>query len=396
MHFSAHRDLLDNNVSAIVSDGKHGVWVCTDNGATHVGTCVCGATVTENCTPAYTSDNAGNHTFECTTCHYVSASATCTCTRTSNNDGTHTYACDDCDYEYDENCAYTYAPDASNAGKHIGTCDCTYTVTEDCEYDYDKCAKCNYEDGNYHIDSVADLKAFRDEVNAGDDFEGKTVLLEADLDLNNEAWTPIAANVNGTQYFFQGTFDGQGFTISNLNIENVKVEAGLFGYLGVATVKNINITNVKITGNHSAGAIAGTAGYGAVIENCNVKNVEITLTPDYDESYTTSTKYDNGDDAGAIVGVLNGYAHGITSVLNCTAENVTIKGYRDLGGIVGTANASGTSEIKVTGCTVTGLSITVDQTTGYYGDKAANANGDVVGRLIGNVDTTGSTASATI
>lgn len=36
MHFSAHRDLLDNNVSSIVSDGSDGVWVLTDNGATHI------------------------------------------------------------------------------------------------------------------------------------------------------------------------------------------------------------------------------------------------------------------------------------------------------------------------------------------------------------------------
>jgi len=282
---------------------------------------------------------------------------------------------------------------SNNNGTHSRSCACG-SFTEACTYDWDTCTECGYVDGNYHIYTAAELKEFRDAVNAGDDFSGKTVVLEADINLNNENWTPIAANVNGTQYFFQGTFDGQEYTISSLNIENVKVEAGLFGYLGVATVKNINITNVKITGNHSAGAIAGTAGYGAVIENCNVKNVNITLTPDYDDSYTTSTKYDNGDDAGAIVGVLNGYAHGITSVLDCTAENVTIKGYRDLGGIAGTANANG-SEIKVTNCTVTGLSITVDQTTGYYGDKPANANGEVVGRLIGNVDTTGSTASAT-
>lgn len=36
MHFSAHRDLLDNHVSSIVPDGDCGVWVLTDNGATHI------------------------------------------------------------------------------------------------------------------------------------------------------------------------------------------------------------------------------------------------------------------------------------------------------------------------------------------------------------------------
>ncbi len=36
MHFSAKRDLLDNNVSALVSDGANGVWALTDNGASHI------------------------------------------------------------------------------------------------------------------------------------------------------------------------------------------------------------------------------------------------------------------------------------------------------------------------------------------------------------------------
>ncbi|MBR4286562.1 MAG: hypothetical protein IKT55_02520 [Clostridia bacterium] len=36
MHFAARRDLLDNNVSSIVPDDKDGVWVLTDNGATHI------------------------------------------------------------------------------------------------------------------------------------------------------------------------------------------------------------------------------------------------------------------------------------------------------------------------------------------------------------------------
>lgn len=35
MHFAARRDLLDNNVASIVPD-KNGVWVLTDNGATHI------------------------------------------------------------------------------------------------------------------------------------------------------------------------------------------------------------------------------------------------------------------------------------------------------------------------------------------------------------------------
>lgn len=278
--------------------------------------------------------------------------------------------------------SYTTPVNKEN-GTHTMKCSCgAENSAVPCTYDWDTCSVCGYQDGNYYIDTVADLERFREAVNADDDFSGKVVKLTADIDLENAAWTPIGATeADGTHHFFQGTFDGQNNTISNLNVEDVKEDAGLFGYLGTATVQNLELDTVTITGNHSAGAIAGTAGFGAVIQNCDVADVTITLTPDYDEAYDTATKYDNGDDAGAIVGNLNGYQYSATSVIGCSAENVVIHAYRDAGGIVGTANASGYT-LNVTGCSVNGVEITIDQTGATsYGDKAPNAAA-IVGRNI--------------
>ena len=64
----------------------------------------------------------------------------------------------------------------------------------------------------YKIGTLDQLKLFRDAVNAGHSFNGKTVKLTASIDLKNEEWTPIGKN--GAP--FQGTFDGQGNTVSNL------------------------------------------------------------------------------------------------------------------------------------------------------------------------------------
>ena len=41
--------------------------------------------------------------------------------------------------------------------------------------------------------------------------------LTADIDLENEPWTPMGTD----SYGYKGTFDGQGHTISGLNVSNV-------------------------------------------------------------------------------------------------------------------------------------------------------------------------------
>ena len=63
-------------------------------------------------------------------------------------------------------------------------------------------------------------------------FRNKTVTLTADINLNGQTWTSIAAN--GKE--FCGTFDGQGHTIRGL------AGNALFGKLGSdGTVKNLTV-----------------------------------------------------------------------------------------------------------------------------------------------------------
>ena len=64
------------------------------------------------------------------------------------------------------------------------------------------------------ITSVQELKDFAAEVNGGNGYAGKTVVLDADIDLAGEEWTPIGTNANS----FKGTFDGGNHKIQNLVI----------------------------------------------------------------------------------------------------------------------------------------------------------------------------------
>lgn len=88
--------------------------------------------------------------------------------------------------------------------------------------------------------------------------------------------------------------------------------------------------------------------------------------------------YDNGDKVGGIVGYLCS-----GKVENCAVSGINIKGYRDVGGIAGTAT-TGDGPVSVTGNAVSDATVCVDQTVNHYGDKDANA-GEIVGRVIGSV-----------
>lgn len=207
----------------------------------------------------------------------------------------------------------------------------------------------------YLISTPAELAWVAQQVNGNkDDFKGKTLLLTNDINLNGHYWTPIGIVHDYPTISFKGTFDGQNHTISNLTAsDNAKgyAAAGLFGSL-TGTVKNVTLKNVDIRSTHYAGAVvAYSSTNGATVENCHVDGGTITSVPEY-----TGSAYDNGDKAGGIIG----YYVTDDKVTSCTAKNLTITAYRDLGGIVGSGPQS-----DMTGCSVENITLVQDNTNGY-------------------------------
>ncbi len=252
----------------------------------------------------------------------------------------------------------------NNDGTHSKSCTCGNTVTEDCVLILDApCDVCGYTDGKYHIATVTELTDWAAIVNGGNDFSGKTVVLEADVDLTEVAWTSVGP--------FRGTFDGQENTISNLEVSGEEC-VGLFGSV-VGTIKNVVLDTAQISGNHYVGGIAGYA-YGE-ISGCTVKNATITATP----NEVSDGVYDNGDKVGGIVGYLSAEPTGILK--DNTVEEVELAGYRDIGGVAGMVNTVPSSSATVSGNEVTSVAVVADQTkTEKYGYKTPNA-GTVVGRI---------------
>ncbi len=233
------------------------------------------------------------------------------------------------------------------------------------------------------IYTVSDLIAFANNVAANNTYYGKTVLLMRDIDLKGSTFNGIGADnySNFPSYFFNGTFDGQNYTIKNMTVSNLvgnQSVAGFFNGLGNnAIVKNVKFENASVTGNHEAGVVAGycvtAAGNGvkaepkAYIENCHVNNSVVTS----EAHRLANGGYDDGDKVGGIIGLTN------FDVKNCSVSNTKIVGVRDLGGIAGATKGN------VTGCIIgENVSIVADFSKLCLG---TNVN-SIVGRNLGSGD----------
>lgn len=172
----------------------------------------------------------------------------------------------------------------------------------------------------YQIATADDLKAFRDKVNGG--ATTACAILTANITLDkSETWTPIGSS-SKNQY--NGTFDGQGHTISGLNVnETGSNEAGLFGDTAQSNtspvIKNLTIADSSfVTARGYAGGVAGYGG--GVFENCHT---EASVT-------VQGMKF-----AGGIIGSYKGT--GITAELRMIqcSNRATVKEVDGFGGFAG-------------------------------------------------------------
>ncbi len=229
-------------------------------------------------------------------------------------------------------------------------------------------ASVDLEDTRLHINKVEDLIDFAKSVNErGVTYSGKTVVLNADIDLAGIAWTPIG-QTGATQ--FLGTFDGQNHTIKNLYVDSTAqtggtYSSGLFGWIErhgndanyLLAVKDLKVEGAVVKGHHNIGVIAGYLI--GVIDNCHVSDAELINTHANDDAC--------GDKTGVIVGNV---AEANGKVSDCSATNCKVAGGRDAGQIAGSCIYGTVENCKATNVTVTAT----DGCTG------ANVRNELIGR----------------
>lgn len=154
------------------------------------------------------------------------------------------------------------------------------------EYDYngtdlDKVLYVDSETGEYILENPSQIVFLSEVVNGGfDDFSGKVLKLDTDLDMTGWTHYPI-----GTHYHpFKGTFEGNGRTITGLAV-NVSNNAGLFGVLD-GTVQNLTLSGASVIGS---GYVGGVVGYlKGKIDKCSVDDLTIENMGDASVSATGS------------------------------------------------------------------------------------------------------------
>ena len=207
------------------------------------------------------------------------------------------------------------------------------------------------------INNIKELEWFRDDVNAGNNYSGKYVKLTDNIDLSTVAnWMPIGNSTNK----FQGTFDGNDKTISNLVIEaEGKSNIGFFGFTTNGEIKNLTINNAKVTGRLNVGVVAGTPYTSKYTDIKVTGHVEVNgmayvggvggknayanwtnITVDVDNtSYVKGTSTENGVAYRTYVGGIVGFnGEGSHTFKNISSNIKVIGDVSDIGGLFGIAH----------------------------------------------------------
>lgn len=237
--------------------------------------------------------------------------------------------------------------------------------------------------------------------------------LICDITFTSSHWLPIGTSDYQYNYnYFTGSFDGNGFTIKNLWVDNSVGAAGLFGY-NKGVIKNLFIENCTLSAYGSGSSYSSASAYAGgivaqnsgTIINCYVIGT-VSASASAIETYayvggiagynkgtvancysviklsgsTSTSYYEYGGCRGyTYVGGIVG--ENSKTIINChSAGNVSssaktyasqVYGYAYAGGIVG--NNSGT----ITNCYTTSVSTVTSATYAYIGAIAARSSGTI-------------------
>ena len=236
-----------------------------------------------------------------------------------NNGSNHTYTWSCCQKSVTEDHIYNNGID-NYCGAHI------HEIDENGYCDLCDGYPATLVDGYYQINNVNELLWFAEYVNSID--KTASAKLMNDIEMNAVQWTPI-----GTDAAYNGTFDGQGYTINNL-WHNTGVadggREGLFTLIGSnGVVKNIVLNNATIWGGSSYGF--NSCGGIAIKNQGTISNCIIA---------GSTIQFGNYAHFGGIAG------HNTGTIKNCAVRNSILRrrwggvNNRNIGGITQTNNGT--------------------------------------------------------
>lgn len=204
------------------------------------------------------------------------------------------------------------------------------------------------DDGSYTVYTANGLLAWNEA--AQSDYT-LNCTLTADIDLTGETWTPVGMNRP-----YSGTFNGQGHTITGLNISSPSEAVALFHDIdGGGKVMNLQLKDVTYNGSTAMGGIAH--GNNGTITACSVMG---TLT--------------NTTNNGAVGGIA---ASNLGTITACWF-NGTITGGGKVGGIAGINLNAGSYDGKIAACYWSDAGISNGVGNGYDTSGTTKVDGSTV------------------
>ncbi len=167
----------------------------------------------------------------------------------------------------------------------------------------------------------------------------------------------VGNEVAGT---FNGTYDGNKFTISNLYIKRLNDKIGLFGRIGTATIKNLKIKDAYVESR------SGAEPYGIAILAGNSTN--LTISKVYIDG---GSLVSNG--ASGAVGAMIGWSNTLSATSSGASATIDMNssGFVGVGGFIGITLATA----NISHCFSTGsVSSTVGRVGGFIGDASNSSN----------------------
>lgn len=166
-------------------------------------------------------------------------------------------------------------------------------------------------DNPYRISTAQQLQDINNNLTAN-------YILVNDIDLSGMDFEPIGNAEVGT---FQGVFDGNGYTISNLDVYAGKY-AGLFG-CNEGTIKNVTLKDIFVYGTRYVGGVVGENANCGIVDNC------ICLFGNIEGDYAINSVY-----IGGICGNNQGNIVNCTNYINIDVD-LSVDSKSAIGGIIG-------------------------------------------------------------
>ena len=194
----------------------------------------------------------------------------------------------------------------------------------------------------YTVTSAAELAWLAEQ---DEDFNGATIVLQANIDLNGQVWKPIGTAAKP----FKGTFKGKGHLIKGLRLFNATDGVGLFGHVGSgATIDSLGISGGALVAKNKRriGTIAGVCS--GVINQC-WSMAEIAVA---------------GNVVGGLVGEMGAAGH----ITDSYYAGLILNANDTIGGIAGRNNHGSFTRVFSTGYAKNGKALVGIDLYGIYND----------------------------